>query len=151
VIAPWHGPAAPWDATAAAKLFAEWPTPIVAVPKEVGDQLLFPAAALDKEFAWAPAHPVVDAWRAVQPTPQDAPSWSICAALYAVRPSENYFRLSDPGTITAAADGRTQFTPSAAGTHRNLVFDPAQKDRILVTYTELASTKPVPRLGRRGG
>src|SRR5262249_17925633 len=46
VIAPWHGPTAPWDAPAAAKLFAEWPTPIVAAPKEVGDQLPFPVSAL---------------------------------------------------------------------------------------------------------
>ena len=43
--------AALWDGPAAAKLFAEWPTPIVASPKEVGSMLPFPAAALEKEFA----------------------------------------------------------------------------------------------------
>ena len=73
------------------------------------------------------------------------------AALYAVRPSENYFQLSEPGTITASADGKLQFSASAGGKHRNLIFDPAQKDRILQAYVELASTKPVPRRGRRGG
>jgi hypothetical protein len=151
VIAPWHGPAAPWDAPAAAKLFSEWPTPIVAAPKDVGDQLPFPASALDKELAWAPAHPIVDAWRALEAKPQDAPSWSMTAALYSVRPSENYFQLSEPGTISATAEGRTRFTASAGGKHRNLVFDPAQKERVLQAYLELASTRQVPRRGRRGG
>jgi hypothetical protein len=151
VVAPWHGPSAPWDAAAATKLFTEWPTAIVAAPKEVGDQLLFPAAALDKEFAWAPSHPIVDAWRALQATPQDAPSWSMAAALFAVRTSESYFKLSEPGTITSTEEGRTRFSASSGGKHRNLLFDPAQKDRILQAYTELASTKPVPRRGRRGG
>jgi hypothetical protein len=150
-IAPWHGPTAPWDAASAAKLFAEWPTPILAAPKEVGDQLLFPAAALAKEFAWAAAHPIVDAWHGLQETPQDAPSWSVTAALYAIRPSEKYFTLSEPGNISASADGRTQFTPAAGGRHHSLVFDPAQKERVLQAYVELASTKPVPRRGRRGG
>jgi hypothetical protein len=151
VIAPWRAPSVPWDAPAAAKLFAEWPTPIVAAPKEVGDQLLFPAAALEKEFAWAPAHPITDAWRGLQAAPHDAPSWSLTAALFAVRPSENYFKLSDPGTIGVSEDGRMRFAPSSGGKHRHLVFDPSQKDRILQAYVELASTKPVPRRGRRGG
>ena len=53
-----------WVGPGTKKLLAEWPTGIVAVPKEVGDALPFPASAMEKELAWAPAHPIVDAWRA---------------------------------------------------------------------------------------
>jgi hypothetical protein len=145
----WH-PAVRQDVAAAAKLLAEWPTPIVAAPKEVGDQLPFPAAALETKFSWAAAHPIVDAWHGVQPKPEDAPSWSMTAALHAVRPSENYFKLSEPGTITVSNDGRTGFSASGEGKHRTLMLDSTQKDRIIEAYVELASTKAVPRRGRRG-
>ena|SRR5579883_1520988 len=107
---------------------AGWPGPVVKVPKEVGEAVAFPAAALDKEFAWAPQHPVADAWRAADPALHDAPSTAVAAALYAVRPDQGYFKLEN----------------------RTLTFDPAQKEKVLQAYVELAATKPVPRRGRRG-
>jgi len=108
---------------------AGWPGPIVIAPKELGEALPFPAAALEKDFAWAPQHPIVDAWRAADPALHDAPSTALAAALYAVRPDHGYFKLAN----------------------RTLSFDPAQKDKVLQAYVELAATKPVPRRGRRGG
>jgi len=132
------------DTPAARKLFAEWPTPIVASGYEVGEPLRFPAVAIEKDFAWAPHHPIVDVYRAHKPMPYDAPTWAMSAMLYAVRPQEGYFKLSDPGTISVLDDGRTRFTASADGKHRYLILDPAQKDRILQTYTEVASAKPEP-------
>jgi hypothetical protein len=136
------------DIPAARKLFAEWPTPIVVSGYEIGEALPFPAASIEKDFAWSPAHPVVDAYKAFKPMPYDAPTWDMSAVLYAIRPQEGYFKLSDPGTITVLDDGRTKFTPSAQGKHRYLILDPAQKDRIIKVYTELASAKPVPRVPR---
>ena len=47
--------------------------------------------------------------------PYDAPTWDLTAILQAVRPQENYFKLSEPGTITVQDDGRTKFTPAANG------------------------------------
>jgi inosine-uridine nucleoside N-ribohydrolase len=137
------------DIAAAKKLFAEWPTPIVASGDEVGASLLFPAASIEKDFAWSSAHPVVDAYRAYKPMPYDAPTWAMTAVLYAVRPQEGYFKLSDPGTISVLDDGRTKFTPLPEGRHRYLIMDPAQKDRIIKIYSEIASAKPVPRQPRR--
>jgi hypothetical protein len=136
------------DISAARRLFAEWPTKIVATGSEVGDGLPFPASSIEKDFAWSPAHPVVDAYRSARPMPYDAPSYGMAAALYAVRPQENYFKLSDPGTISVLEDGRTRFTPSAEGKHRYLILDLAQKERIIQTYVELASAKPTPRQPR---
>ena len=112
------------DIAAARKLFAEWPTPVVAVGSEVGDALPYPGASIEKDFAWSPAHPVVDAYRALKPMPYDAPASALAAVLHAVHPEDGYFTLSDPGTITVQDDGRTRFTPAADGRHRYLIVDP---------------------------
>ena len=136
------------DIAAAKKLFAEWATPIVAVGSEVGDALPYPAASIEKDFAWAPVHPVVDAYRAAKPMPYDAPASALAAVLYAVHPEDGYFKLSDPGTITVLDDGRTRFTPGADGKHRYLIVDPAMKEKILGVYTAMVSAPPAPRPGR---
>jgi hypothetical protein len=135
------------DVAAAKKLFAEWPTPVVAVGSELGDAVSFPAASLEKDFAWAPNHPLADAYRAAKPMPYDAPVAAAAAALYAVRPKEGYFKLSDTGTISVQEDGRTKLTPGA-GKQQYLIADAGQKDRILQVMVETASTKPVPRAPR---
>lgn len=140
------------DVAAAHKLFAEWPTPIVAVGSEVGEALPYPGASIEKDFAWSPAHPVVDAYRAFKAPPFDAAAAALAATLYAVHPEEPYFTLSEPGTISVLEDGRTRFTPGADGKHRYLIVDPSQKDQILGLYTALVSAQPAPRPGRgRGG
>jgi hypothetical protein len=112
---------------------------------EVGEALPFPGSSIEKDFAWSTAHPVVDAYRAFHAMPYDAPSWAMAAVLYAVHPQDNYFQLSDPGTITVLDDGRTRWTPAAGGKHRYLIADPAQKERVIHTYTEIASLKPAGR------
>jgi len=137
------------DIPAARKLFAEWPTPIVASGYELGKELLFPAESIENDFAWAPNHPVVDAYRAYKPMPYDAPTWDLAAVLYAVRPGSGFFRLSEPGTISVLSDGSTRFSAAAAGKHRYLILDPAQKENILKTYREIVSAKPAPRQPRR--
>ena len=136
------------DIPAARKLFAEWPTPIVISGSEIGEALPFPAASIEKDFAWSPAHPVVDAYEAYKAMPYDAPSGDMSTVLYAIHSQDGYFKLSDPGTITVLDDGRTKFTPSPQGKHRYLIVDPAQKEKIIKVYTEVASAKPVPRAPR---
>src|SRR5262249_40714856 len=122
----------------------EWPTEIIAAPASLGDALPFPAASLEKDFAWSKTHPVVEAYRAFRPMPYDAPAVAMAAALYAVRPQENYFKLSGPGILKRGAGG-LQLTPEPSGKHRMLEFDSAQKDRTQQVYAETASTKPVGR------
>lgn len=139
------------DVAAARKLFAEWPTPIVAVGSEVGEALPYPGASIEKDFAWAPAHPVVDAYRALKPMPYDAPASALAAVLQAVHPDEGYFQLSDPGTISVLDDGRTRFTPGADGKHRYVIVDPAQQERVSTVYTAMVSAAPAPRRGRGRG
>ena len=143
-------PAVTSDIGAAKKLFAEWPTPIVAVGTEVGDALPYPGASIAKDFEWAPAHPVADAYRAVKPMPYDAPAPALAAMLYAVHPDDGYFKLSEPGTISVQDDGRVRFAASPAGRHRYVIADAAQKDRVLEVYTTMVSAKPAPRGRGRG-
>jgi len=136
------------DIPAARRLFAEWPTAIVVATSDIGDAVPFPGASIDKDFAWSEAHPLVAAYRAYRPMPYDAPAVAMAAALYAVRPQENYFRISGPGTVIVADDGRFRLAPAPGGKHRTLIADPAQKDRIQQIYAETASTKPVGRVQR---
>src|SRR5579871_283229 len=138
------------DVASAKRLFAEWPTPIVAAGAEIGALLPFPGSSIEKDFGWSPDHPVVDSYRAFQKMPYDAPVPAMAAMLYAVHP-DGFFKLSDPGTISVLEDGRTKFTPSAEGKHRYLVPDPAQKEKVIHTYVEMASAKPVPRAPRFRG
>ena len=132
------------DIPAAKKLFAEWPTRIVACGYEVGKALPFPATSIETDFAWTSDHPIVDAYRAYKPMPYDAPTWAMTPVLYAVRPQQGYFMLSEPGRIRVLDGGRTKFTPSPEGKHRYLILDSAQRGRIIKTYTEIASAKPAP-------
>ena len=131
------------DLAAAQKLFAEWPTPIVAAGNEVGASILFPAASIEKDFAWSNAHPIADAYRAHLPMPYNAPTSALAAVLYAIRPQENYFQLSAPGTIHVLEDGRTKFVSTAEGKHRYLILDQARKDQLLAAYIEMASAQPI--------
>jgi purine nucleosidase len=138
------------DIAAARKVFADWPTPIVAVGPDVGAAIAYPGASIQRDFTWSPAHPIADAYRAYKAMPYDAPATALAAALFAVHPDENLFKLSEPGTITVLDDGRTQFAAGAAGTHRYLVVDPAQSARVAKIYTDMVSAQPAPRPGRGG-
>jgi hypothetical protein len=143
-------PAIKADVAAARKVFADWPTPIVVAGTEVGEALPYPATSIAADFEWAPSHPVVDAYRLARPLPYDAPAPALAAMLYAVKSGENFFKLSEPGTISVLDDGSLRFVSAPAGKHRYLIADPAQKERVLTTYTALVSSRPRPSRGRGG-
>jgi hypothetical protein len=130
------------DVAALRKVIAGWPTPVFYLGQGAGENLLFPGAAIEKDFAWSPAHPVVDAYRAFRPMPYDAPAWDLLAAHYAVHPDSGMLSASEPGSLTVADDGRLQFSPGA-GKVRTLSVDPAQKEKLVAALVEVASAKPV--------
>jgi hypothetical protein len=137
------------DAPAARRILAAWPTPIVYCGPEVGDQFPFPGAAIESAFAYVPAHPIAEAYRAAQNMPYDASGTALAAMLYAIKPIDGYFGLSESGTLSVSDAGHVDIRPAAKGQHRLLKADPAQRERILKIYVEMASAKPVAPPPRR--
>lgn len=129
------------DIPAAQKLFAEWPTPIVVSPFELGASATYPAARLGMDFRYLPDHPLVAAYRAYQPMPYDEPLWDPTAALYAVRPDAGYFDLSPEGRVIVADGGITTFS-TGAGHSRILSATAEQRARIVEAVATLASQPP---------
>ena len=107
------------------RLRAGWPTPIVNIDQSIGESVPYPAASIEKDFAWATErpHPVLEAYRAYKPMPYDAPSYDMAGMLYAIHP-ELPFWVKQGGKVT---------------------IDPAQKDTLLKAYIETASAKPALR------
>ena len=99
--------------------------------------MLFPASSITRDF---PAnHPVADAYRNYKKFPYDRPTWDITAALYAVRPNDGYFSLSEPGTIRVDSAGVTTLARSAHGKHRYLLMNDVQRARALEAMILLSS------------
>ena len=138
-------PHAAADVAAAQRLFAEWPTPIVAVGWEIGEAVPFPASVFETQFDWTEKHPVIDAYRAAGEMPYDAPAWALATVLYAIRPDEGYFKRSEPGEISIDGEGRAKFTPGGHGRHRYLIYDPGQQPCVDDAYVELVSAEPAAR------
>jgi inosine-uridine nucleoside N-ribohydrolase len=130
------------DIPAAKKLFAEWPTPVVASGFEIGKALLYPASSIEKDYGYVPAHPVADAYRVYMKMPYDRPTWDLTSVLYGVRPNAGYFNLSPEGRITVKDDGVTDFTVTRGGPHRFLILDPIKQKRIIADLISLASQPP---------
>lgn len=138
------------DVAALRRIFAEWPTPVILVPRELGEQLVFPGANLDATYSWAPSHPVVDAYKAFKTMPYDAPLHDLAAAYYAHK-TDGPFSLSDPGTLSVGADGKIAFAPGA-GTARRLMVEASKRADALTALIEMAATQPPPPAQRgRGG
>jgi inosine-uridine nucleoside N-ribohydrolase len=140
------------DPASAKKVLAEWPAPIVAVGIEAGVAAPYPDEAVEASLASIPNHPVVAAYRAyreTQPAGSGVPSQAILAALYAANSSADYFRLSPAGTIEIGVDGRTSFRETNNGTHRYLVVNADQKERITQAFVGMSAARP--STGGRGG
>lgn len=130
------------DLASSQKLTTEWPTPIVFSGFEIGKSILYPAASIERDFAYAPDHPIPAAYRAYMEMPYDRPTWDPTAALYAVRPHHGYFSLSPAGRVQVDDGGFTRFTPEKGGPHRFLTVSDEQRTRTLEALIELATQPP---------
>jgi inosine-uridine nucleoside N-ribohydrolase len=130
------------DLDASKRLFDRWPTPIVLSGYEIGASILYPAASIEKDFAYAPDHPIPPAYRAYKKMPYDRPTWDLTAVLYAVRPERGYFSLSPEGRVHVDDGGFTRFTPEKGGPHRFLTVTAEQRTRTLEALVQLATQPP---------
>jgi inosine-uridine nucleoside N-ribohydrolase len=128
------------DIPAAKKLFAEWPGTIVTSGFEIGENILYPATSILKDYSYVADHPLAEAYRDYMKMPYDRPMWDPTATLYAVRPDS--FSLSAPGVITVDDEGRTHFAVSANARHQYLTATPEQNAAALRAIIELASRPP---------
>ena len=116
------------DIPAMRKLFAEWDTPIVQNPFELGKQVMYPGAAIENDFGWAKLHPVVEGYKNYHKMPYDRASWDLLSVVYLLHPE--YFTESEPGTVAVDDKGFTNFTPGPDGRHRWLTATPEQLTRL---------------------
>jgi hypothetical protein len=132
------------DVAALRRLLAEWPTPIVFVPKLLGEQMLFPASAIENGFGWAAAHPVADFYRAFADMPYDAPSHDLIAAFYAAEIDPDLFAEPEPGVLEALDSGAMAFTPSPGEKFRRLAVDDGKREALLAAIVEATTAAPTP-------
>lgn len=132
------------DLPAARKVFAEWPTPIVVSPFELGLAIEYPGKSIENDFSWAPQHPLVESYRSYGEgsIQYDRPTWDLTSVLYAVE-GDKWFTVSEPGTITINEEGNSIFTPSADGRFRYLKATPEQGDAINKRFQEIITRKPL--------
>jgi inosine-uridine nucleoside N-ribohydrolase len=130
------------DAASAKTVFERWPTPVIFSGFEIGRDLLYPAAGIERDFRYAKWHPIAESYRAYHKMPYDRPTWDLTAVLEAVRPEHAYFTRSDAGAVRVDADGATHFA-AGGGDRRYLRLDPAKRAEILEVLELLASQPPM--------
>ncbi len=130
------------DLPAAQKVFAEWPGPIVVSGFEIGRAITYPAVSIENDFKYVEHHPLAEGYRAYMKMPYDRPTWDLTSVLFAVRPTREYFSLSEPGRISVDQQGQTSHAPAAEGQHRYLRVDAAQIVRVREALVQLASQPP---------
>ena len=146
------------DVPSAQKLFAKWPTPIVASGFEVGLSISYPRESILNDFRYAKLHPIEETYSSycveqkdqigVEVCPHGHPTFDLTSVLYAVRPNGNYFSLSNPGHIVVLDDGRSEFKEAPDGRDRYLILDEAQRARTLEAMVMLVSQPPRHIAGR---
>jgi len=132
------------DIASAKAVLERWPTPIVLSGYEIGRDLLYPAASIEHDFAYARPHPIAESYRAYRKMPYDRPTWDLTAALEAVRPEHGYFGRSEPGAVLVESDGATRFV-HGQGDRQYLRLDPSKRAEILEVLALLASQPPARR------
>jgi len=130
------------DPEAAKTLFAQWPTPMVFSPFEVGSVITFPYESIEKDFGYVAHHPIAEAYHLYLPKPADRPNWDTTAVIEAIRPDRGYFELSPPGNVTVGPRNSTLFTPDPKGRCRYLIVKPEQVERVRQFMADVASQPP---------
>ncbi len=130
------------DIPAAKIIASQWPTPILWSGYEVGLALPYPHASIELDYAYAPHHPLAEAYVLYNPPPHDRPTWDLTSVLQAVRPDHGYFDLSAPGRVSVADDGRTTFSEEDNGRDRYLIIGDHQKSRAIEALIQLSSQPP---------
>lgn len=117
------------DLQAAQKVFAEWPTEIIASGWELGNKLLYPHQSILNDFE--SDHPLSVSYKIYETMPYDRQTWDLTSVLQAIEPDKGYFSLSPKGTITIDSVGKSIFTAKEDGKHRYMMIEKDSIDSTL--------------------
>jgi len=122
-----------------------WPNdvPVIWSGFEIGIAVKYPRRSIAHDFNYVRHHIVREAYLLHSGPEHDRPSWDLTSVLYAVRPHDNYFDLSQPGRVSVADDGYTSFKPGENGRDRYLVMNSVQAARVREALRYLVSQPPL--------
>ncbi|EDL60446.1 nucleoside hydrolase [Gimesia maris] len=125
----------------------QWPqsTPVVWSGFEIGIAVRYPRESIARDFNYIEHHIVREAYLLHSGPEHDRPSWDLTSVLYAVRPHDGYFDLSEPGKVTVDDDGFLSFHPAKQGRDRYLKMNPLQAVQVKEALRSLVSQPPVSR------
>lgn len=123
---------------------AQWPktVPVVWSDFLIGISAPYPRESIARDFDYHPHHIVKEAYLLHSGPDHDRPTWDLTSVLYAVRPNDHYFGLSQRGSVHVADDGFTKFVPAENGRDRYLTMTPQQTIRVVETQRTLVSQPP---------
>ena len=129
------------DLKAATKLAEICPIPMVWSGFEIGIALPYPHQSILNDFRYTNHHPLPESYILYEPPPHDRPTWDLTSVLYAVRPEQKYFDLSEPGLVRVSSNGLTTLTNNGER-DRYLILRSEQKGRVLEALQLLSSQPP---------
>lgn len=123
---------------------AKWPNEVQVVWSDylIGVAVPYPRSSIRNDFRYQTPHIVPESYLLYCGPDHNRPTWDLTSVLYAVRPNENYFGLSEPGKVEVEADGFTTFTPEKNGRDRYLTLNAVQIPRVIEAQRSLVSQPP---------
>ncbi|WP_410001947.1 nucleoside hydrolase [Rubinisphaera sp. JC750] len=127
------------------RLADQWPddVPVIWSDFLIGIAAAYPRESIKRDFEYEPGHIVKEAYLAYCGPEHDRPTWDLTSVLYAVRPEDDYFGLSETGKVTVEKDGFTRFEPKPNGRDRYLTMSPKQTIRVVEALRYLVSQPPL--------
>ncbi|MEM6980837.1 MAG: nucleoside hydrolase, partial [Planctomycetota bacterium] len=124
-----------------------WPDDVSIVWSDfqIGIDAPYPRESIARDFGYVSKHIVREAYLRHSGPNHDRPSWDLTSVLFAVRPDDHYFELSQPGRVEVADDGFTQFEPATDGRDRYLILPSSAISRVVATQRLLVSQPPLNR------
>ncbi len=128
------------DIPSAQYFFSNCPVPVVLTGYELGCALPYPSESIEKDFTWAPEHPIVEAYKRFRKMPYDRPSWDLIAVYYAICGAVGFFNESMPGELSIDDNGFALFNQNPDGRHRYLTLNSTEKSAVISTFRKLCSS-----------
>jgi len=109
---------------------------------EVGSAVVYLYASIARDFSYAQAHPVTEAYNIFLPKHEGRPAWDPTAVLEAIRPDRGYFDLSVAGRVQLGPRNVTIFRSEPTGNARFLQVNREQATRVRELIAALVSEPP---------